>query len=173
MSLPLARIILLVCGLLLPALLVAVWIATPAPEVLPPRPQIAPIPQYLLPRVPLPTDSDPESVALRRSILRGEGIYQRLCYNCHGRQGKGDSNAYMESIGHKPADHTDLTKMQTLSDMEFFLALRNGVKDDRGWFTMPPWESLLTPGEIWDVITYVRRLPLATKPGPRPPTLPP
>ncbi len=68
------------------------------------------------------------------SILNGERIYQRLCYNCHGRQSKGDNNAYMESIGYKPADHTDLANMQTLSDWESFLALRDGVKDGRGWY---------------------------------------
>ena len=81
--------------------------------------------------------------------------------NCHGRQGKGDNNEYMESIGHKPADHTDVAAMQRLSDTELFLALRDGVKDKRGWLTMPPWASVLTPTEMWDVITYVRRLPFA------------
>jgi mono/diheme cytochrome c family protein len=74
----------------------------------------------------------------------------------------------MASIGHKPADHTDLAKMQQLSNGEFFLALRDGVKDDRGWLTMPPWASVLTPTEMWDVIAYVRRLPLAPLPGNQP-----
>jgi mono/diheme cytochrome c family protein len=161
MNAMLARITLLVFGLLLPVALVVVWIATPAPELPPPRPQTPPFPQNLLPKVPLPPESDPASAALRRSILNGERIYQRLCYNCHGRQGKGENNPYMESIGHKPADHTDLASMQKLSDWEFFLALRDGVKDKRGWLTMPPWESVLTPAEMWDVIAYVRRLPLA------------
>lgn len=106
-------------------------------------------------------------MALQRAILNGERIYQRLCYNCHGRRGKGDRNAYMESVGHKPADHTDLANMQKLSDWEFFLALRDGVKDERGWLTMPPWESVLTPAEMWDVIIYVRRLPLTSPPDPQ------
>lgn len=161
----LARLSFLVFGLLLPATLVVVWIFTPAPAPPPPHPRVAPIPQHLLPQVLLPTDTDPESLAVRRSILNGERIYQRLCYNCHGRQGKGDRNEYMASIGHQPADHTDLARMQKLSDWEFFLALRDGVKDARGWLTMPPWESVLTPAEMWDVIAYVRRLPLAAPPG--------
>jgi mono/diheme cytochrome c family protein len=122
-------------------------------------------PGALFPTVSRPSDSDPESVALRYAIGNGERIYQRLCYYCHGRQGKGDNNAYMESIGHKPADHTDLAKMQKLSDWEFFLALRDGVKDERGWFTMPPWASVLTPAEMWDVILYVRHLPSAASPN--------
>jgi mono/diheme cytochrome c family protein len=104
-------------------------------------------------------------VALRRAIQNGERIYQRLCYNCHGRQGKGDNNEYMASIGHQPADHTDLHKMQKLTDWEFFVALRDGVKDKRGWLTMPPWESVLSAAEMWDVIAYVRRLPLAEPPS--------
>jgi mono/diheme cytochrome c family protein len=49
--------------------------------------------------------------------------------------------------------------MQKLSDAEFFAALRDGVKDDRGWLTMPPWASVLTSREMWDVIAYVRHLP--------------
>ena len=165
MNRSLALLSLLVFGLLLPAAVVVVLIVTPKPVPPPPRPQIAPLPRNRMPAVSLPTGSDPESVALQRSILNGERIYQRLCYNCHGRQGKGDSNPYMESVGHKPADHTDLRNMQKLNDWEFFLALRDGVKDERGWFTMPPWESVLTPAEIWDVIAYVRRLPLATPPA--------
>lgn len=155
-------------GALLPVALVMLWPTRPAPVPPSPPPRVAPIPQHLLPKVRLPTGNDSESVALRRSIRNGERIYQRLCYNCHGRQGKGDANPYMESIGHKPVDHSDLAKMQKLSDWEFFLALRDGVKDKRGWLTMPPWESVLTSAEMWDVIAYVRRLPPATPPNAQP-----
>jgi mono/diheme cytochrome c family protein len=157
-----ARIILWLCSLLL-ALTLVVWLLIPAPQP-PPAPQVISVPPPRVPQIPLPTGTDPESVALRGAILNGERIYQRLCSNCHGRQGKGDNNEYMESIGHKPADHTDFVAMQRLSDTEFFLALRDGVKDKRGWLTMPPWASVLTPSEMWDVITYVRRLPVAESP---------
>jgi len=168
MNRSLALLSLLVFGLCLPAVLVVVWMVTPAP-LPPPSPDVAPVPQLSLPQVPLPAGADPESVALRRSLRNGERVYQRLCAHCHGRQGKGDNNEYMASIGHKPADHTDLANMQQLSDAEFFRALRDGVKDKRGWLTMPPWESVLTPTEMWDVIAYVRRLPLATLPSQQPP----
>jgi mono/diheme cytochrome c family protein len=131
------------------------------------------LPPPRIPQIPLPTGTDTESVALRGAILNGARIYQRLCSNCHGRQGKGDSNEYMESIGHKPADHTDVVAMQRLSDTELFLALRDGVKDKRGWLTMPPWASVLTPTEMWDVITYVRRLPLTETPASSIPETPP
>jgi mono/diheme cytochrome c family protein len=160
-----ARVIFLLCGLLGVCVLV-VWIVIPTPPSTTPTSAVPPMPQPHLPQIPLPTGTDPESVALRGAILNGERIYQRLCYHCHGRQGKGDNNAYMESIGHKPADHTDLAAMQRLSDTEFFQALHDGVKDKRGWLTMPPWASVLTPAEMWDVITYVRRLPLAASPPP-------
>jgi mono/diheme cytochrome c family protein len=144
-----------------------VWLLTPSPPPPPPAPPVAPVSQPRLPAIPLPTGSDPESVALRLALRNGERIYQGLCYHCHGRQGKGDRNAYMASIGHQPADHTDLHAMQQLSDEEFFRILRDGVKDKRGWLTMPPWASVLTPAEMWDVIRYVRRLPLAS-PAPPP-----
>jgi len=159
---------LLIFGLILPMALIVLWITTPTPAPPPPRPQTAPVPRHLLPTVRLPIGVDPDSVALRYAILNGERIYQRLCYHCHGRQGKGDNNAYMESIGHKPADHSDLVQMQKLSDQEFFLALRDGVKDDRDWLTMPPWESVLTSREMWDVIAYVRHLPLVRSPSRQP-----
>ena len=158
-----ARIIIWSCGLLL-ALTLVVWLVVPVPQSTTLSSQRIPLSQPHVPQVSLPTGADPESVALRGAILNGERIYQRLCYHCHGRQGKGDNNTYMESIGHKPADHTDLTAMQRLNDTEFFLALRDGVRDKRGWFTMPPWASVLTPTEMWDVITYVRRLPLTEPP---------
>ena len=164
-----ARLLLAIFGVLLPLLLIVVWLVTPAPQPPPSRPQTVYVPQHLLPPVVLPTGSDPASVALRNSILNGERIYQQLCHHCHGRQGKGDNNPYMESTGHKPADHTDLIAMQQLSDWEFFVALRDGVKDERGWLTMPPWQSLLTSAEMWDVIRYVRQLPLADASQTRPP----
>lgn len=152
---------LFIFGLVLPSLLITVWLTAPPSEPGPAvRPPVA-IPQPRLPVVPLPTGTDPKSIALRVAIVNGERIYQRLCYNCHGRQGKGDNNEYMASIGHKPADHSDIEAMQELSDTEFFVALRDGVKDERGWLTMPPWESVLTSREMWDVIAYVRHLPLA------------
>ncbi len=151
---------LLIFGVVLPLALIAAWLTTPVPEPSPPAPRVA-IPKPRLPKVPLPTGTDPQSVALRQAILSGERIYQRLCYHCHGRQGRGDNNDYMASIGHKPADHSDLAAMQKLSDAEFFAALRDGGKDERGWLTMPPWASVLTSQEMWDVIAYVRHLPLA------------
>lgn len=149
----------LIFGVVLPLVLIATWLTTPPPASAPPPPP-AVVPKVHLPKVPLPTGTDPKGVALRQSILNGERIYQRLCYHCHGRQGKGDNNDYMASIGHRPADHSDLTAMQKLSDSEFFLALRDGVRDERGWLTMPPWASVLTEREMRDVIVYVRHLPL-------------
>lgn len=163
----LARLGLATVGLLLLLWLVVLWWPA-APSSGPPiPPPSASLPQPSLPPVPLPAGTDPDSLALRRAILNGERIYQRLCHHCHGRYGKGDHNDYMASIGHKPADHTDLIQMQTLSDEAFFLALRDGVKDKRGWLTMPPWASILSTADMWDVIAYVRRLPLATVPDHR------
>jgi mono/diheme cytochrome c family protein len=165
-----ACLILLVVGVLLPGALILVWFSRPPPAP-PPAPPVAPA--LRLPQVPLPTGSDPASVAHRYAILRGERIYQRLCYHCHGRQGLGDNNPYMTSIGHAPADHSDLRNMQQLSDAEFLAAIRDGVKDDRGWLTMPPWSSVLTEREMREVIAYVRRLPLALLPcKPDPPGVP-
>lgn len=161
MNRPLALLACVVFGGILPGLLIVLWLTQPAPS--PPSPPVLP-PPITLPAVPLPTGSDAASVALRRSIRNGERIYHRLCYHCHGHSGKGDNNDYMASIGHKPADHSDLRAMQKLSDAEFFVALRDGVKDKRGWLTMPPWSSVLTPDDMWDVIAYVRRLPLAPTP---------
>lgn len=141
-----ALLVVLVFALLIPLLAVIIWLTSPEPSP-PSAPPIARgIPPHLLPKIVMPTGSDPQTAALRRRICQGEQIYQRLCHNCHGRKGKGDANLYMESIGHKPADHSDVAKMQKLTDWEFFVALRDGVKDERGWFTMPPWESVLTPG---------------------------
>lgn len=152
------RLLSVVCGVVAPLMLVVMWLVTPAPVPPPPRPLVAPLPQHLLPQISLPEGHDPGSLAVRASLRNGERIYQRLCHHCHGRQGKGDGNEYMASVGHKPADHTDLAAMQQLSDEVFFRALRDGVKDKRGWLTMPPWESVLTPTDMWDVIAYVRRL---------------
>ncbi|ETW95464.1 MAG: hypothetical protein ETSY1_30545 [Candidatus Entotheonella factor] len=155
---------LLIFGVILPLAMITAWLTTPPPAPsTPPAPVL--FPKLQLPKVPLPTGDDPESIVLRHAILNGERIYQRLCHHCHGRLGKGDNNDYMASIGRKPADHSDLAAMQKLSDEEFFVALRDGVKDERGWLTMPPWASVLTGQEMRDVIVYVRHLPLAASPN--------
>ena len=154
---------LLIFGVVLPLALIAAWLTAtpePAPAPPPPTPPLASAAPRL-PKVPLPVDNDPQSIVLRQSILNGERIYQRLCHHCHGRQGKGNHNDYMASIGHQPADHSDLAAMRKLSDDAFFVALRDGVKDERGWLTMPPWASVLTERDMRDVILYVRRLPHA------------
>ena len=151
-------------AVLLPMIWLMVWRMTPQTVPSPAHPPANALPQPRLPQVPLPEGITPARVALRRAIHNGERVYQSLCYNCHGRWGKGDNNDYMESIGHKPADHTDLGAMQKLSDRDFFIALRDGVKDERGWFTMPPWASVLSEQDMWDVITYVRHLPAAPDP---------
>lgn len=152
-----ALFVIVVFALLIPTLGVIIW--RTAPESPPPAgPKERGIPLHILPKIDMPLGSDPQTAALRRTIRQGEQIYQRLCHNCHGRKGKGDGNRYMESIGRKAADHSDVAKMQKLTDWEFFVALRDGVKDERGWLTMPPWESVLTPNQMWAVIAYVRRL---------------
>ncbi len=151
-----ARLALLVIGVLLPGALVLVLLFDPSP---PPPTPTAPFSSVSLPEVSLPSGTDTASLVTRASIQRGERIYQRLCYHCHGRQGLGDNNPYMASIGHAPAAHADQLNMQKLSDTDIFTAIRDGVKDERGWLTMPPWSSVLTEAEMWDVIVYMRRLP--------------
>lgn len=160
---PAARVLLVLCSAL-GILVLVLWLLYPTPPA-PPPPKISVMPPRM-PHLLLPAGTDPESVALRGALINGERIYQQLCFHCHGRQGKGDNNEYMASIGHKPADHTDLASMQRLSDDEFFAILRDGVKDQRGWFTMPPWASVLTPTEMRDVITYVRHLARSDEPRP-------
>ncbi len=76
------------------------------------------------------------------------------CSTCHALDGSG-STTIGRSLYPKAPDMRD-TETQKLSDGELFYIISNGVR-----FTgMPAWGGEDSPQSIWELVGYIRRLPV-------------
>jgi len=105
--------------------------------------------QYTIPveaaRAVNPVKPTPESLA------QGKKLYGYDCAMCHGANGdgKGDIATGMKS---KVSDFTDPNVLKDATDGELFYVIKNGKGD------MPPEGSRGKPGELWNLVNYVRSL---------------
>ncbi|MBI5328562.1 MAG: cytochrome c [Deltaproteobacteria bacterium] len=90
---------------------------------------------------------------------RGKAIYEKYCFYCHGRTGKGDG-AVSIAISPHPADFISDKKRMAKSDAELFKSISEGIYRDTGGeeMAMPRWKDILTEQERWDVLMYIREL---------------
>jgi len=76
-------------------------------------------------------------------------VYADQCANCHGDTGKGDgSDAMMYDPG--PADLTDASRMNKLTDGEIYYQITQGRKP------MPSFKKRLTEEQRWQLVLLVR-----------------
>ena len=113
-----------------------------------PEPQIKTLVAYIrfLHRSKYPLIGDPED---------GRVIYQRSCSICHGNWGEGDGSL-TNVIPMTPADHTDATKMNNISNGELVAIISDGSS---GKTLMPGWKGILSKSQIKAVASYIRLLP--------------
>jgi mono/diheme cytochrome c family protein len=79
-------------------------------------------------------------------------IYQQHCAGCHGVSGDGLGPDIKELIV-PPVDFRSV-KSRTKTDMELYLSIKQGVL----FSPMHGWADRLSDQEIWDVLSYIRRL---------------
>jgi mono/diheme cytochrome c family protein len=87
----------------------------------------------------------------------GKAIFMEKCAPCHGRQGKGDGPAGKVFNHPKPRNQTDEKYMSTLTDEYIFKVTKDGGASVGKSPNMPPWESILSDDDIWNVIAYLRK----------------
>ena len=92
-----------------------------------------------------PVSGDPEM---------GKRIYDKNCTICHGPGGKG-KGMITKMYDMEPADHTDASSMNRISNEKIYSIISNGTK---GAKLMPGWKDILSDKEIEDVISYIRLL---------------
>jgi mono/diheme cytochrome c family protein len=87
------------------------------------------------------------------SLAKGGTLYREYCVDCHGPAGKGDG-PMTSMITKKPADLTNRSRMQTMTDGEVFWRISKG--DD----VMPSFEKTypLSSEDRWHLVNFVRRL---------------
>ncbi len=82
--------------------------------------------------------------------LRGEAIFQGQCYECHGRDGRGDGPR-AHFIHPPPRDFTSTASRARFDRAHLYQAIERGKRGT----VMPAWGKVLTPQQIADVAEYV------------------
>ncbi len=87
----------------------------------------------------------------------GEAVYHRYCSHCHGPTGAGNgwNASYLPT---PPTDFTDSESMSQRPDDTLFDGVFAGGAILNKSHRMPAWGQTLSRRQIWDVITYLRRL---------------
>jgi len=93
-------------------------------------------------------------------VKKGKRIYEQYCVPCHGEMGKGDGTRGMiENFDPMPRNHTEGAKyMNKRPDDELFDVIKDGGKSRNFSHIMPPWKTILSDEDVWDVLSYVRSL---------------
>jgi mono/diheme cytochrome c family protein len=97
-----------------------------------------------------------EDIRSKGDKARGEGYYERYCRGCHGEEGKGDGLVFMPHVD-------NLTKkgyIENLPDAYLLLAITKGGPGIGKSNYMPSWEGTLSEQQMFDIIAYIRSLPL-------------
>lgn len=84
------------------------------------------------------------------AIALGKKVYNKYCWTCHGKSGKGDGPAGA-NLNPKPKDQTG-AEIQQLSDGALFWKITTGNSP------MAAYEKLLTEEQRWQVVSYIREL---------------
>jgi mono/diheme cytochrome c family protein len=96
--------------------------------------------------------------------VAGRAIYEQHCHYCHGRKGLGDGPVGL-ALTPKPANFVRDAKRMAKSDEELFKSISEGMRlaDGGDAMAMPPWQTILSEKERWDVLAYIRQLGRAGK----------
>ena len=87
--------------------------------------------------------------ATLEDIKAGKKIFEKVCWNCHGTDGKGNGPSAVD-IKTKPADLTS-TKVQKQTDGAIFWKITNGRSD------MSAYGELLSSKQRWLLVCYIRQ----------------
>ena len=90
---------------------------------------------------------------------KGKVIYEKYCFYCHGREGRGDGAIGMAVSPH-PADFVGDKKRMAKSDNELFESISGGIHRDVGGeeMAMPRWKDILNEEDLRNVLAYIRQL---------------
>lgn len=124
------------------------------------KPTAAPTPAPTPAPAPVPTpESDPAAspVALAGDAAAGATVYANYCTTCHGAAGGGDG-PLSNNLVVKPANHSDGTYMNGLTDAYLLQVVTEGGPAVGKDAMMAAWEATLTAQEIADVVAHVRTL---------------
>lgn len=85
-----------------------------------------------------------------KTLKLGKKLYGKLCWSCHGVDGKGDGPA-ATALTPKPADFTN-SKIQSQTDGALYWKLTTG----KG--SMTSYKNSLTDDQRWAIVNHLRTL---------------
>lgn len=90
---------------------------------------------------------------------KGKVVYEKYCFYCHGREGRGDG-AIGIAVSPHPADFIGDNKRMAKSDEELIKSIAEGIKKDIGGeeMAMPRWKDILSEEDMWNALAYIREL---------------
>ena len=92
----------------------------------------------------------PFSLDDEKMIAKGEKLFGKICWTCHGEMGAGDGVA-SEQLDPKPADLSSHA-LQAQSDGSFYWKITNG----RG--AMTSYEAMFSDNQRWQLVAFIRSL---------------
>jgi predicted CXXCH cytochrome family protein len=101
--------------------------------------------------------ANPLAPASDADLAAGRDLYQARCEACHGHDGSGGAFAATAMYPRPPRFREALPKR---TDGEVFFLIRNGIRNT----PMPGWQ--LPDRETWQLVLYLRALPLTSEAPP-------
>lgn len=86
-------------------------------------------------------------------LNRGQQRYDIYCGQCHGRTGDGNGMIPARGYRRPPSFHT--ATLRTAPTGHFFDVITNGFG------AMPPYGTMVPPGDRWAIVAYIRALQLS------------
>ncbi|MEO8795058.1 MAG: c-type cytochrome [Daejeonella sp.] len=91
----------------------------------------------------------------KSTLAEAKVLYISNCSPCHGLKGKGDGAA-AAALNPKPADHSS-AQVQNETDGSLFW------KISVGHTPMPPYKTVFTDKQRWELVNYIRTLSKSKK----------
>ncbi len=104
--------------------------------------------------------AEKENIVVRKPNLAvGEKLYNKYCFYCHGKEGRGDG-AIGIGLPLKPVDFVGDTETMKKSDDVLYQSIARGIHRKIGGesLQMPQWDLIMKEEEIRDVLAYIRYL---------------
>lgn len=97
-----------------------------------------------------PPKYEPLKMPANADAVNGRLVYFKRCWLCHGVGGQGDGQKG-QNLRPTPANFTD-PDVAKMKDGRWFWRVSQGVKNA----AMPVWHVLLSDGDMWDAIAYIK-----------------
>ena len=87
---------------------------------------------------------------------KGKVIYENNCVACHGAEGKGDGVA-AQALDPKPRDLSNAEFTSSVTNEHLYKVISEGGQSVGLSPIMSAWGGILSEGDIWNVIAFIRQ----------------